>query len=138
MVVADVHSLQILTQSLVDGINLLASGFIAQPSLVLPSLAVRRHRRRQATMRRLYCANMEDCSVASAHSCAVLPDASPSPIPTGSDVQTNQGEALKFDEVATCPSGPPSVRLSTYDLVRSALCHTLQKRFEIDFKQLQD
>ena len=97
-------------------------------------------------MRRLYCANVEDCSVAqvdisaspfSAHGCLVVPDATPSPIPTGSDLHTNQVEALTVDEVATCLSGLPLVQLSTYDFTRSALCHS-QKRFEIDFKLLQD
>ena len=133
MVVADVLSSQKLSQALLDGVNLLAAGSTTQPSLVPPSCSVRRRRRRQATLRRLFSANVEDSSLAQVGS-----PVPPFPSPTDSTVQTNQIEALTIDEVATCLSGLPCDQLSTCDCSLSALCHRQKKRLEIDLKLLQD
>ena len=141
MVVADLLSLQTLAQTLLDAVTLQASGSTMQPSQLLHSRSVRRRRRRQATLRKLYSASVvasssmacEDSSapVSSAHDCVVTSDVT-SPIPTGLTLQTNLTEALTNDEVATILSDLPSVHLSTYDCSRSALCHRFKKRLGTD------
>jgi hypothetical protein len=128
-----------LAQALLDGVTLLASGTTAQPLQTPPSRALRRRKRRQATMRSLYRARSGETSSAQvdlpaspavASGCVDAPVAAPAPIP--SDV------ALIDDELDACLSDLPFVQLSTYDFTSSALCCSQKKRLEIDFKQLQD
>ena len=98
-------------------------------------------------MRRLFCANSGDTSPAQvdlcaslsvASGCVVAPAATPAPIPSGSALRTGHVVALGDDELDACLRDLPHVQLSTYDLTRSALCHSQKKRLEIDFQQLQD
>ena len=141
MVVADVVSLQRLAHAFLDGLLLLASGKTAQPSPTPPSRSSRRRMRRLATMRRLFCANLGDSSPAQvdasaspsmASGCVVASDATPSPVPAvGSVLQTSHVEALTDDDLAACLS-------DLHDFSRSALCRSQKRRFEIDFKLLQD
>ena len=121
MVVADVRSLQVLAQTLLDGLALLAPFPTTQPSQLPPSRSARRCRRRQATLRKLYSATVLD---------RVPTEVTPSPTPTG--------QALTEDEMATFLSGLDCVQLSTYDCSMSALYRTQKKRLESDFKLLQD
>ena len=116
MVVADVRSLQVLAQTLLDGLALFAPCPTTQPLQLPPSRSARRRRRRQATLRKLYSATVVD---------RVPTEVTPSPIPTV--------QPLIEDEMAILLSGLPSVQLSTYDCSMSALCRTQKKRLEFDF-----
>ena len=149
MVVADLSSLQALAQALLDSVILLASRSTIQPSQLPPSRSVRRRRRMQATLRKLYSASGVDGSpvahqdtlpqVSSVQGCAVSSaDVTPSPIPTGSVLQTKHIEALSDDEVATILCDLPSVQLCTYDCSRHALARRLRARLESDLYRLQE
>ena len=100
MVVADIRALQALAQAVLDGLALLSSCSTAQPSQLPPSRSARRRRRRHITLRKLYRASVVD---------EVPSEVTPSPIPTGSTLPTNHGEALTDDEMATVLSDLPSV-----------------------------
>ena len=128
MVVADICVLQALAQALLDGLALLSSCYTAQPSQFPASRSARRRGRRHATLRKLYSTPVVD---------EVLSEVTPSPIPTGSTLPTNHGEALTDDEVATVLSDPPSVHLCTHDCRRSAPCLRIKSRLETDFMLLR-
>ena len=94
MVAAGPRSLQCLAQSLLDAVCQLARSSTSQPSQFSPSRSVRRRRRRQTMLRKLYSAAVdssvatEDRSVqvSSAQGLVVSSDLTPVPNPEGSSL----------------------------------------------------
>jgi len=168
MVVADLRSLQGLAQTLLDGVTQLARSATSQPSQSSLSRSVRRRRRRQSMLRKLYSAAEVDSSPLASEDMSVQvslaqglvvssADLTPSPIPEGSTLHvgadaapcavspavqplqsSNQVVALSDDVMATILCDLSFVQLNTYDCSRTALCSRIKAQLETDFKLLYD